>query len=459
MNQKRLIPSKSILSSWLFLFLVLLFIKNEAIAVNLSNSLKETGQEGNLTFMLYGTEEYQNQLNDILYQFQKKHDIGLKMIYTENWNYLEKLKTLMAGGQAPDVFAVNTAFFSELAFSKELMALDSYIQKSTLDTRDFFSELIKACKYEESLYALPLEWSPFVLFYNKSVFDQAGLPYPDSNWTWNTVADTAEILTKINPENGQPLRYGFIVETWSDWYYNWILQNNGALFDDQGRWVFGDEQYLHKNAAALQFLYSFIKKKTSPEFSVLFQEGIFRIFYNGQAAMFISGHWIMPNLSVISNVQWDYSVLPYQKKRATVFHLTGLAMSSHVKDPHSAWKLIEFLTGTEAQIMNTKSGQSIPSRKSAVQSDAYLKNPLFMKNQPYLMKQKAEDDPFIQSLSYIYPLPLSTRWTSIRKHMDEQLEDVFLGNKKAMNVIPLLNKIIIETLEDDLMLSQEGYEE
>lgn len=421
--------------------------------------LKETGKDGTLTFMMWGTPEEKLSVYKVLQAFQKKNDIGLKVIHTDSLSFGDKLKTMIAGNATPDVFYLDRPYFYGLASSGKLKNLDEYITDEEFKADDIYPVLMDAFKFGGSLYGIPKDWTTFVLYYNKDMFDKAGLPYPNSNWTWTDFTNAAVKLTIKDVASGRPSQYGFIMETWADWYYNWIVQNNGSIFDKDGKWVFADGKYLNQNAEALQYLSDLIKANIAPDPATSKQLGGSAAFISGQAAMCMYGRWVMLDFKRINRFKWDYTVLPRNKSRAAAFVTVSLAMSAETKYPDAAWKLIKFITSFEGQINTAEAGMAIPARMSLVGSDHYLKAPEVIANQPHLAKAKAEDDPFIQSMPYMVPIPVGPNWIEVRQKLDEQLENVFLGLKDAKSTILSIDNLVKEILNAKTQKAEVGDEE
>jgi len=406
--------------------------------------LKETGKEGNLTFMMWGTPQEKSAVFKVLQAFQKTYDVGLKVIHVDFLNFNDKLKTMIAGGTPPDVFYLDRPYFYGLASSGQLYNLDEYIKQPDFNVSDIYPVLMDAFRFSGTVYGIPKDWTTYVLYYNKDMFDKAGVAYPNSNWTWTDFTNAANKLSLDQNGDGRIDQYGFIMETWADWYYNFLRQNDGEIFDSKGNWVFSKGKYLNQNAEALQFLADLVKKKMSPDPTTTRQLGAQQAFMSGQAAMCIYGRWVVLDFKPITKFKWDYSVLPYNKKRASVFVTVSLAISANTKNPDASWKLVKFLCSDVGQIYTAESGIAIPSRMSIVSKDNYLKAPEVITNQPHLVKNKPEDDPFIQQLSYAVPIPVGPVWLEVRSKLDEQLEDVFLGNKDAKSVVLKLDSIVDE---------------
>jgi len=385
----------------------------------------------------------------MLQAFQTENPkIGLRVVHVDSLNYPDKLQAMMAGGTPPDVFYVHSMRFYNYASKGLLHPLDEFVDAETnFNLDDFYPKLIKAFKFGGDLYGIPKDWTTYVLYYNKDMFDKAGLAYPDSNWTWDELRNAAKKLTFDKDKDGKMDQYGLIVEIFADWYYPWLIQNDGGLFDADGNWAIAKGKNLANNSEAVQFLSDLMNKdKVAPSVQNTRQLGGQQTFVNGMAAMCIYGRWVQLEFKDIKKFKWDYTVLPKRKKRATTLVGVSLAMAAETKHPDEAWKLIKFMTSSKGQVYTAESGVAIPSRKSVANSDHYLKADQVIKNQPQLAKDSVAQDPFLQELPYAVMAPNVPSWSEVQLKLDEQYEDVFLGNKDAKSVTLQLDRIVNDIL-------------
>ena len=98
------------------------------------------------------------------------------------------------------------------------------------------------------------------------------------------------------------------------------------------------------------------------------------------------------------------------------------------------------LSSPESQAQLAKLGIALPSRKSVIDSDIYLKNPVLLKNQPHLEKKSIADDPFVKQLEYGVFDPISYDFEKIRGDIDYALDDVFSGNTDAKEALIWLTR-------------------
>ena len=93
---------------------------------------------------------------------------------------------------------------------------------------DFIQDIVELYQYDGKTYAIPKDYDTIGLWYNKALFDEAGVSYPDESWTWETMAEAAEKLT--DKDKGQ---YGFASPAANnqDGYYNLIYGMGGSIIN------------------------------------------------------------------------------------------------------------------------------------------------------------------------------------------------------------------------------------
>jgi multiple sugar transport system substrate-binding protein len=414
--------------------------------------LDETGDVV-LTFLMWGTPEEKTAVYSVLKRFQtvqkeKGEPIGLKVISVDSLSYSDKLQTMFAGGTYPDVFYLHIQDFFKYASKGNLAPLDDYIKDEDFNAGDFYPQLMNAFTFEGTLFGVPKDWTSFVLYYNMDMFDKAGVAYPNDTWTWDDFLAAAKKLT-IDVNGDKKIdQYGFIIETWADWYNSWIMQNDGMIFDDKGNWVFSRGANVDKNALAIQFVADLINVVgVAPSVDQSRQLGGGEAFMSGRVAMCMYGRWQMQKFKKVKDFRWNYAVLPYKVKKASTVVTVSLAIASQSPNKDAAWKLLKFVTSYEGQIFNAEAGTGVPSRISLVESDHYLKAPEVIKFQPHLAMKSSKADPFIIQLAYAKFAPANPYWLEVRQKMDEQFDEVFLGKQQAKDVILRLDKIINDIIE------------
>jgi multiple sugar transport system substrate-binding protein len=137
--------------------------------------------------------------------------------------YWTALQTAATGGAAPDVFWMNGPNFPLYASNGVIAPIDEQIQDSELDTSVYPEALMELYSYDGQQYALPKDFDTIGLWYNRELFDAAGVPYPDETWTWETLQDAACRLTDpAKGVHGVAARFDR-----QENYYNTIFQAGG----------------------------------------------------------------------------------------------------------------------------------------------------------------------------------------------------------------------------------------
>ena len=120
-------------------------------------------------------------MEDVIAQWQKTHPcITVKLEHTPYRGYADKLLTRIAGRSSPDIICTEVDLFVAFQSKNVLLDLTPYIKKDTsLDIKDFYPKIINRFTVGGKLYALPRDTAPYAcVYYNKKLFDEAGIPYP-----------------------------------------------------------------------------------------------------------------------------------------------------------------------------------------------------------------------------------------------------------------------------------------
>jgi multiple sugar transport system substrate-binding protein len=133
----------------------------------------------------------------------------------------------------------------------------------------------------EKLYALPANPQLAGWYYNKTMFDKAGVKYPDDTWTWDSVAEAARKLT--NASTGE---YGIFASNgeWGGWW-DWVATGGGFPFNKEGKTGFGDADGPEAFERWINFIH---KDKVSPspaQAQALTSATVTSVFASGKIAI------------------------------------------------------------------------------------------------------------------------------------------------------------------------------
>lgn len=151
-----------------------------------------------ITFASFQTGDVEKDWIEVQFKkFQEETGIEVEHVYIEHGDTISTLMTWMAGDMAPDCCMISAKYENALAAKGLLLDMGGYIAEKMpeYDITRFFPNLLEAYQYEGIQYALPSDLDLAVCWYNKDMFDAAGVAYPVTGWTWEDYRATAEALT------------------------------------------------------------------------------------------------------------------------------------------------------------------------------------------------------------------------------------------------------------------------
>lgn len=343
--------------------------------------------------------------------------------WSDYWTMLEAGAT---GGSLPDVFWMHSNEIYRYASNQMLLDLTEKANSSDkVDLSKFPEGLLKIYSLEGKQYAVPKDFDTIGLWYNKTMFDEAGLSYPDESWTWDDLYDAAKALTKDG-------KYGILTPLHNqEGYYNFVYQNGGKIITDDKNSGYDDP----KTIEALEFYVKFIRDGLSPE--VYGDSERAEAMQNGVAAMGFFGSW---NLNGFTENEFmaknfDVAVLPKKEKQASIYNGLGNAIAHNTKHPEEAWKFVEYLGSKEGQDRQAELGVAISAYEGS--ADLWISS-----NQTYNIKA------FVDMVDYGVIRPYSNTTATWEDKAYEALKPAFTGNisiaEAAQNAAKVMNESLAE---------------
>lgn len=288
--------------------------------------------------------------------------------------YVNKMLLSFVAGTEPDIMALDAssaAVFINNGVLRDLRPFFEHDSEFNLD--DYWPNVVQIDSRGEKVYAIPGDFTPMVMYYNKRLFDEAGVPYPRAGWTFDQFLETAKRLT-----NGP--QYGFVFTNWMPGWITWIWNNGGDVLDPAGDRALG---YLDsdRSTRALTFCANLVNvQRVAPSLSSTAATGV-DPFTNGDAAMQISGHWAMVGYQSAPKDEKGQPKLKMSDvgvvelptnlpQSVTVMYEVGFAIGKNCKHPEAAWKLVKFLTSKRYQSVYNSTGIAICARKDVAQERA-----------------------------------------------------------------------------------------
>ena len=388
------------------------------------------GPAATINYAIWGdTTELANQQKIVDAFMSMNPSIKVKVTVADWDTYWDKLQTSLAGGNAPDVFLMDGPLYPDYQTRNQLLDLSPLIARDGFDTSQLADLGIKDFTASDGhLYGLPRDLSTIALYYNKKMFDAAGITYPDATWNWDKLAQVAGQLTK--KVNGQT-QWGFYTETtdMENYWSELVWQAGGDIVGSDKKTLLVDSD---KAAQGIQFLQDLIYKD-----KVMAQPtpgGTGDLFENGQAAMEADGSWLVPS-HVAAGIDFGVAPLPSGPAgQATSVNPSGVVVYKGTKSPDAAWEFVKCYTGPQMQQMVANLKASMPVNKDVL-ANTYAKS--FDGAQT-----------FADSLSYAHLKPSFRGYNEFTTALQDELDsNVFNDNGKTAKaaldeVAPQLTKLL-----------------
>jgi multiple sugar transport system substrate-binding protein len=257
-----------------------------------------------LTFWHGYSDAEADSLNALLDEWNAANpDIQVEPLYVNNDKALQKLTVALQGGEPPDITYQYGSSLPQLAAAPGLVDLTDWVQEPDVDWEDFIPGARTASTFDGKVLGLPALIDDLAIVYNKTLFDNAGLEYPNDQWTWDDFRAAAKALTDQADK-----RFGFAypmdASEDSVWHYDPLLWQLGGsiLNDDESQAAFNSPEGLQ----ALEVLTGMAVDDKSV-FLDIQNSAYTDVFNSGRIGMLMTGPW---DLSSFPDVDYGVEILP-----------------------------------------------------------------------------------------------------------------------------------------------------
>lgn len=283
---------------------------------------------------------------------------NVKIEYTDlgSTDYDTVLQTQLTGGASDlDVITIkDIPGYANLISANLLTPLDDYIKAQKIDP-SIYGGVLDALTVDGKVYSLPFRSDFWLLYYNKDLFDKAGVPYPTNDMTLDQFADMAE---KVTSGFGADKVYGTHFHVWRS------AVELPAIFDGKHTVVDGTYDFLkpyYERVLKLQddgAVMSYAQLKTS-------NTHYSGPFYNAQIASMPMGSWfIATQIAKVKSgeskaVHWGLAKYPHPdgvEPGTTASTITGLSVAANSKKQEAALDFVKFVSGPEGAAVVAKTG-------------------------------------------------------------------------------------------------------
>lgn len=369
-----------------------------------SGSKQAEGGKVKLRFASWDSAEDLDSQQKLVDQFNASQDKIEVALEAYGQDYDTKISAGMGSGDTPDILYM----WDYPAYYGGLEPLDAYIEKEGADFKaDYYETLWSYNSMDGSIYGMPVGFTTHALYYNKDMFDTAGVEYPTADWTWDDLREASAVITeKCEGSKG----FSFQIKADPYDYEMYLWSNGSSLVDDEGKLqgclnsdksveVFNFFQGMEKDGIAMP-----TEKNGTDEMK------------NGKTAMFIYGSWALDSFK---EAGLNYGVVEIPafagaaQDSVSILSSSGVSISKDSKHKDEAWEFIKFWTGEEMN--KARIGYELPVLNSVVASEKLMEDEY--KAPFYRMLE--------QSAGYTPACFKTERWSELREGLELALERIY----------------------------------
>jgi multiple sugar transport system substrate-binding protein len=309
------------------------------------------GQKVQIRLVTWAGTDEANELQAILDELNAKSDVYEIVQDSNPAEYDTRLITQLTGNSGPDLFWVSAQRAAQLASEGAMLDITDRLAASdhpAANTDDYYATSFQPFTHEGRVYGLPWLQQPVMMYVNKTLFDEAGVAYPNESWTWDDFIDAATKLTR--DANGKHageagfdannvVQWGFTLNGWPP-VQMFIWQNGGEVITED----FSESPIDTPEAlAAFKFYADLVNGPLTPPQQIIRDRGFDAMFRNGQVAMFMGG--AADDLDFrVENVQAFMVPAGPSGIRATFGDILGMGINAKTKQPDAAFAALLDLT-------------------------------------------------------------------------------------------------------------------
>lgn len=408
-----------------------------------------------LRLVVWDGDESLRVLRNVTQEFEKAHP-GIK-VRLENVDYryfFQRLLSQIAGNSAPDVAMLDPQNMQMFAKRGSLLALDPLIAETPgfrLD--EYYDPIVEVHRWQDNLYVLPRDIAPIgLIYYNKRLFQEAGLAEPDGTWTWDFEPRPelgskcfTYVMSRLTKKaaDGKVRQWGF-APSWTGAFTDTVVFSQGARYVDNPAAFdtlnFTDPRVIR----AFDFVASLANDKkwmpSQSELTSVVQSTAVDLFIAQRVAMYQCGIWDVPKIRKALKpgskefFEWDITLAPGYKdpktgtiSRAAPTGGSGYGILASTRHPKEAWLLTQWMAGEPGMRAMAKAGIAQPAIKRLAQGEDWIPGPNTPLEQRYPANRIVTD---LAAREVIFP-PTADYWMEISGLVFSKTEPIYLGTSTA----------------------------
>ena len=396
----------------------------------------------------YSSDSSDAKMKELIEQFEEKHpNITVKTQSAPYGQFYQKLDTQIAAGQAPDVWLSDGVYVMKYAQRGAAKDLTDWIAKDLKADEYYGLDFNKDA--EGRYWGVPQGIQVGVLFYNKDLFDKAGVAYPTDEWTWEDLKASAAKLTvdaggKTAEDSGFDAgsvnQFGLTFFSITEGWFSVMKSYGGGALDEKAENSIINSP---ENKQAFEWMVDGMQRGiiTDPVDLKSFQSNT-AVFPSGSAAMRI-GIYARVQAANEAGLNYDVTLLPKgpDGKRVSPVIANSWVINQKSSDEkaQAAWEWIKYwATEDDVQKQWTELGEAVPVKKSVAESEVFLK----------AGEQPANRQAFLDSLEFAQTLDNNAVWEEWVGKFNENAERAFLGDATVDQALSEADAAVQAVLDD-----------
>jgi len=379
---------------------------------------------GDLSFQIYGETQEATPLRDMVQTY-----VGLRPQVRFNLNhvpnlseYITKLRASFTAGSPPDIFVLPYRYFAQFSAKGALEPLGPWLDKSPMiKAADFYPQAMEPFTVNGTLQCMPLTIAGANVYYNKEMFQKAGVPFPHTGWTWQEFLRAAQAMTK-------PGQYGLGMEPELENLAPFIWQHGGELVDDPAH---PTQMTLNTPAtrSAIQYFINLSQAyRVVPSETDMQAEALETRWDANQIGMIIGNRSDTARFRRTKGFTWDVATLPSDVVQAGNLKSEAYCISAKSKNRAAAWDFVQWASSPDAQAQLARTGRTVPTLQSVAGSSAFL-DPTQAPAHPQI---------YLDAIPTLRHVPNTAAWPEIESAFNAELERAFFTSvplDTALNAI------------------------
>lgn len=342
-----------------------------AMAASTMCVTSQADESKKLRIFLYMNEQEQAIYTSMIKSWGEENGVTVDVQITTQDEYGTTLTGMMTASDLPDIFYVGPESVSQYVDYGYILDIQPYLDDLGISTDDLMQDVLASYRYDGEttgdgdLYALPKDGSVFAYAYNKELFDEAGLDYPDPDnpYTYEEFVEVCQALTKDTDGDGEIDQWGCgCANVYMLYQYVW---SNGASFlsDDYKTVTIDTDEFIE---ACQKFVDLTLEYQVTPTVAQDASLGVYQRWLAGQEAFYACGTWDVAAFMDEETFPFEWDLCAYPTLSSGVSYTwlgtVGYCVASTTSEPELAVQLINYLsTDAEGQeyVSGISTGESV----------------------------------------------------------------------------------------------------